>query len=96
MRLFVHLRNFNIPALDKCKSLKILQKYHNNSDPIFFLQLVDVDTTDGLMRSLAEFFAFAENECIIRIVMIGNTSEKKVRLAKGYKLKDYCALLGDL
>ena len=90
MRLFVHLSHFNTQP--QCAALRPLHPYPNRSQPGFFLTTA-ADSSDGLLQLLQHTFGFAEGECVVRIVLGGNDREKRVRLAKGLRLREYCSLL---
>lgn len=90
MRLFVHLSHFNTQP--QCAALKPLHPYPNRSQLGYFLNAT-ADSSDDLLQCLEQTFGFREGECIVKIILCGNAKEKRVRLVKGVRLREYCSLL---
>lgn len=90
MRLFVHLTHFNIQP--HCSPLKPLHPYPNRLQCGYFLNTA-AESSDALLLLLQQTFGFGEGECVVKIVMGGNVQEKRVRLVKGLRMKEYCSLL---
>lgn len=92
MRLFLHLSHFNTQT--PCNPLRPLHPYPNRRLNGYFLNTA-AESSDALLLLLQETFGFGEGECVVRIVMGGNVGEKRVRLVKGLRMREYCSLLAE-